>query len=146
MFSTQQRIRFDDVDGAGIVYYPRFFHLCHTALEDFFNALGPVEYSQLIKVRRRGFPTVHIESDFYRPLVYGDVANIHLEVLKVGNTSVHFRYRIHRNDDVDKAFEARIITAYLDLDITRPVVVEADVRALLEQHLVAVSAAPAGTA
>ena len=26
-FTSVQKIRFDDVDGAGIVYYPQFFHL-----------------------------------------------------------------------------------------------------------------------
>lgn len=135
MFSTQQRIRFDDVDGAGIVYYPRFFHLCHTALEDFFNTLGPVEYAHIIRVRRRGFPTVHVESDFARPLQYGDVAHIHLGVLKVGQKSVHFRYRIHRNGETDHAFEARIVCAYLDLDAQRAVPVDDDVRAVLEKHL-----------
>ncbi len=37
-FTSVQKFRFDDVDGAGIVYYPQFFHLCHAAFEDFFSA------------------------------------------------------------------------------------------------------------
>ena len=32
-FTSIQKIRFDDVDGAGIVYYPQYFHLCHAAFE-----------------------------------------------------------------------------------------------------------------
>ena len=36
-FTSVQKIRFDDVDGAGIVYYPQYFHLCHKAFEDLFS-------------------------------------------------------------------------------------------------------------
>ena len=32
-FTSIQKIRFDDVDGAGIVYYPTLFHYCHVAFE-----------------------------------------------------------------------------------------------------------------
>lgn len=46
-FSSVQKIRFDDVDGAGIVYHPQFFHLCHAAFEDFFDTAAPVSYPQL---------------------------------------------------------------------------------------------------
>ncbi|HEY7698614.1 MAG TPA: acyl-CoA thioesterase, partial [Vicinamibacteria bacterium] len=63
-FTSIQKIRFDDVDGAGIVYYPQFFHLCHAAFEDFFDTAAPVSYPALVKDRRLGFPTVKIESEF----------------------------------------------------------------------------------
>ena len=73
-FTSTQKIRFDDVDGAGIVYYPQFFHLCHKAFEDYFDELAGMSYPQLIKDMRRGFPAVAIESTFVSPLTYGDVA------------------------------------------------------------------------
>ena len=34
-----EKVRFSDVDNAGIVYYPRFFHYCHVAREEFFTEL-----------------------------------------------------------------------------------------------------------
>src|ERR1700709_1939656 len=86
-YTSVQKIRFDDVDGAGIVYYPRFLHLCHAAFEDFFDAAAPFSYPELITKRRLGFPTVHITADFTAPLSYGDVAIVSLEVLKVGRSS-----------------------------------------------------------
>ena len=66
-FTSLLKIRFDDVDGAGIVYYPHFFHLCHNAFEDFFDDAASVSYPQLINEKRRGFPTVAIHSDFSAP-------------------------------------------------------------------------------
>src|ERR1043165_6968397 len=99
MFESAQPIRFNDVDGAGIVYYPRFFHLCHNAFEDFFTAVAPYSYPALINEKRRGFPTVHLEGDFRRPLRYGDVAIVQLGVMQVGPRSARFPYQIRKRDD-----------------------------------------------
>ena len=83
-FTSIQKIRFDDVDGAGIVYYPQFFHLCHAAFEDFFDSVAPISYPDLISKRRRGFPTVALESQFIAPLAYGDFAIIQVAVRTIG--------------------------------------------------------------
>ncbi len=37
-FRTPLVVRFGDLDPAGIVYYPRYGHLCHVAMEEFFAA------------------------------------------------------------------------------------------------------------
>ncbi len=79
-FTSLQKIRFDDVDGAGIVYYPQFFHLCHKAFEDFFDDAASVSYPRLINDLRRGFPTVAINSEFSAPLRYGDIALVKLAI------------------------------------------------------------------
>ncbi len=98
-FTSLQKIRFDDVDGAGIVYYPQFFHLCHKAFEDFFDNAASVSYPDLVNVQRRGFPTVAITSDFTASLSYGDIALIKLQVSKIGRTSAEFSYEIRRKSD-----------------------------------------------
>ena len=115
-FVSVQKIRFDDVDGAGIVYYPKFFHLCHAAFEDFFDDVAPFSYPVLIAERRRGFPTVHIETDFSAPLAYGDTAVVTLSVAKVGTKSLTLRYEIRRKRDSALCMQAQIVTAYIDLD------------------------------
>jgi len=71
-FTSVQKIRFDDVDGAGIVYYPQYFHLCHKAFEDFFDESEGFSYPQLINELHRGFPTVAIQSEFSAPLTQKD--------------------------------------------------------------------------
>ncbi len=134
-FTSVQKIRFDDVDGAGIVYYPQFFHLCHAAFEDFFDTVASVPYPQLIRDRRLGFPTVAIESTFTAPLAYGDIAVVDLSVEKVGRTSVTFAYTIRRRRDGASCFQARVTTVLIDLDAQRPRALPDDLRAILEQYL-----------
>ena len=44
-FQAQMKVCFSDIDNAGIVYYPRFVHYFHVALEDFFSMELGVDYS-----------------------------------------------------------------------------------------------------
>ena len=77
MFSYATPVRFADVDHAGIVYYPRFFHYFHVAFEELWRArIGPAAYSEIIDRDRIGFPAVRAECDFKAPLKFGDTAEI----------------------------------------------------------------------
>ncbi len=137
VFTSVQKIRFDDVDGAGIVYYPQFFHLCHKAFEDFFDTAAPISYPQLIRDRRLGFPTVAIESRFDSPLEYGDTAIVELTVDSVGRTSVVLTYTIRRKRDAVTCFRATVTTVLIDLDRRRPVPLPPELRTILETSLAA---------
>ncbi len=134
-YTSVQKIRFDDVDGAGIVYYPRFLHLCHAAFEDFFDAAAPFSYPDLIEKKRRGFPTVHIEADFTAPLSYGDTAIVTLAVTRVGRSAVDMRYEIRRKRDSALSFTARITTVFIDLDTQKSLPLTEELRAVFESYL-----------
>ncbi|MCP4901280.1 MAG: acyl-CoA thioesterase [bacterium] len=134
-FTSIHKIRFDDVDGAGIVYYPQYFHLCHAAFEDFFDTAASISYSELIRGRRLGFPTVSIESNFTAPLSYGDQAVVGLAVKNVGTTSATFTYSIRRKRDGVPCFSATVTTVLINLDTQKPQPIPDDLRATLEQEL-----------
>ena len=134
-FTSIHKIRFDDVDGAGIVYYPQYFHLCHAAFEDFFDTAASISYSELIRGRRLGFPTVDIASSFTAPLTYGDVAVVELSVERIGRTSATFSYRIRRRRDGAACFTATVTTVLIDLDSQQPEPIPPDLRAILEGEL-----------
>ena len=56
-------VRFADVDHAGIVYYPRFFHYFHLAFEELFRQrIGARAYVDLLDKDRVGFPAVRAEA------------------------------------------------------------------------------------
>jgi 4-hydroxybenzoyl-CoA thioesterase len=96
-FSFTTPVRFADVDHAGIVYYPRFFHFFHIAFEELWRSrIGPRAYSDLIDRERVGFPAVRAECDFKAPLRFGDTAEIVVSVSQLGTKSITFRYRVYR--------------------------------------------------
>ena len=119
-FTFTTPVRFADVDHAGIVYYPRFFHLFHVAFEELWRErIGPRAYSELIDRDRIGFPAVRAECDFKGPLRFGDSAEIEVSVTKLGAKSITFRYRVWRGaDDLrDRALSAEgsVVCAVVDL-------------------------------
>ena len=115
-FTYSTPVRFADVDHAGIVYYPRFFHYFHVAFEELWRVrIGPKAYSDIIDNERIGFPAVRAECDFKAPLKFGDTAEIEVSIPRLGAKSITFRYRIFRSGDRALCAEGQVITAVVDL-------------------------------
>jgi len=69
-FTTELPVRFGEIDQAGVVYYPRFFHYFHQAFEEWFRQALGVSYPDLVLKEKIGFPSVRVESEFLTPLRY----------------------------------------------------------------------------
>jgi 4-hydroxybenzoyl-CoA thioesterase len=120
MFTYALPVRFADVDHAGIVYYPRFFHYFHVAFEELWRArIGPQAYSDIIDRDRIGFPAVRAECDFKAPLKFGDTAEIEVTIPRLGTKSITFRYRIFRAAVTPgtrvQCAEGQVVCAVVDL-------------------------------
>ena len=118
-FEFEKKVRFGEIDEAGIIYYPRFFDFYHVAMEEFFEKAVGTPYATVIKEWKVGFPTVHVEADFFSPLRFGDVMRISVSIVKLGKSSVRTRYRVHRLPDGKVAAEARLTTACVDMTTFR---------------------------
>ncbi|WP_428263744.1 acyl-CoA thioesterase [Haliangium sp.] len=128
-------VRFSDIDHAGIVYYPVFFHYFHVAFEEFFRArLGGRSYVALLDEERVGFPSVSARCDYKAPLRFGDEMDIEMSVARLGERSVTFHYRVWRrpggDDDPVLAAEGDNTCAVVDLDAFRATPIPARLRAL----------------
>lgn len=115
-FRSQLKIRFGDIDHAGIVYYPRFLHYFHVALEEFFEQALEIDYPVLLDKHRIGLPTVHLETDFNRPLRYGDQIEVEVSVIKIGKCSISFGYRAFKKDEKEPFTGGYNVTVCLDMD------------------------------
>jgi acyl-CoA thioesterase FadM len=73
---------------------------------------------------------VHIETDYWQPLRYGDALDIELTVPKVGDRSATFRYVGYRHRDGLKACQADITCACVNLDSFKSSAIPEDLRAL----------------
>ena len=87
-FRTPIKVCFGDIDNAGIVYYPRFLHYFHLAMEEFFSRELGIDYAEVLHQRNLSLPTVHVERDFRRRLRYGDQIDMEVRVIHVGRTSI----------------------------------------------------------
>lgn len=114
-------VRFGDCDPAGFVYYPVLFHYFHLGLEEFFAARCGLTYAALMAEHRLGFPTVHVETDFSAPLIYGNTFDLETQVTQIGTTSATFAYLISRADDELECARSTQVQVCLNLDTRRAV-------------------------
>lgn len=119
-FTWTTPVRFADVDHAGIVYYPRFFHYFHLAFEELWRArMGTRAYVDLLDRDRVGFPAVRAECEYRAPLRFGDLAEIEVRVTRLGTKSITFGYEVHRGADGGReralAASGSVVCAVVDL-------------------------------
>jgi 4-hydroxybenzoyl-CoA thioesterase len=107
-YAAEFTIRFGEIDQAGVVYYPRFFHYFHQTFESWFgDALG-VPYSVLVTGQNLGFPSVSVQTEFSNPLRYGDTVKIELDLVDIGSRSITLQYTAVRLSDGAVSAKARI--------------------------------------
>ncbi len=128
-------VRFADVDHAGIVYYPRFFHYFHVAFEELFRSrMGARGYVDLLDRDRVGFPAVRAEADYQAPLKFGDTAEISLVVERMGRTSITFTYIVRRQEDGVPCATGKVVCAVVDLSAFKSAPVPERIAALLADY------------
>lgn len=83
------QIEFNHCDPAGIVFYPRYFEMTNSVVENFFADEVGKSFAQMhIEGMHNGVPTVHINADFVAPSRLGDKVLFTLRVRKLGGSSV----------------------------------------------------------
>jgi 4-hydroxybenzoyl-CoA thioesterase len=120
-YRARVKVRFGDSDPAGIAYYPRLYHYCHIAFEEFFEEFVGLPYASLLEQERIGFPTVRVESYFRRPIKYGDILEIEVGVSRLGESSVTFEFRATKAGEGELRFASSHILVAVDVLSLKPV-------------------------
>ena len=116
-FQKLIKICFGDIDNAGIVYYPRFVHYFHLAMEEFFSSEIGIDYAEVIHKRNVSLPTVHLEADFKRRVRYGDEINMEIRIIKLGQSSITWGYRgYRRTGEKELVIEGQNVTVCVSAD------------------------------
>jgi 4-hydroxybenzoyl-CoA thioesterase len=132
-FVHLHRVRFDEVDAAGIAYFAHFFRWCHDAMAALLAALDG-GYASLVTERRLGFPAVHVEADFESPLRFDDEVRIAVAVERLGTSSCSLRFDLQRPDG-RRVARIHHVVALTDLAAMRSRPLPDDVRSLLQRHV-----------
>ena len=98
-YTTTVKVRFGDIDHAGIAYYPNLYHYLHIAFEEFFEEFAGTPYPDVLDKEKVGFPTVKVETQFLKPIRYGDTLAVTLSVPRIGRSSVEILFRAVRHGD-----------------------------------------------
>jgi len=93
-FEIRQKIRFGDVDRAGIAFYPRILHMCHVAFERLWDEFFKRPFSDVMDKEGFGMPVVNIQADFKKALKFGEEIIFSVSLFQMGNKSVTLLYSL----------------------------------------------------
>jgi YbgC/YbaW family acyl-CoA thioester hydrolase len=96
-FEHRTRVRFQDVDAAGIVFFARVFDLFHDAYVEALRA-GGVELSSVLAANVWAAPLTSCDAQFRRPLRFGDEITVELRAELVERDLI-VRYRVRSSRD-----------------------------------------------
>jgi 4-hydroxybenzoyl-CoA thioesterase len=131
LFETTIKVRFSDVDRAGIAYYPRVVHWLHVAFEDFWEEWIGVPYATVLEKENLGFPAVNLAVEFIKPTRFGELLTVRVGVEEIGRSSSRFRYEV-LGPERDRRVVAHVTVVCVALDVLKSVTLPDRYRAKFE--------------
>ena len=133
-FEHRLVVRFNDVDHAKVVYYPKYLDYCHEAFEEFMRAGTGEPYADTVNHLGVGYPAVHADVHYRAPARFGDELTIRVTCIRLGTKSVRLRYEIDRVGDGARVADADVTTSAIDMARFVGVPIPAEHRAMFAAH------------
>lgn len=113
VFEVRDRVRWSDVDIAGIIYFGAYVRFVELAETELFRALG-FPYGKMFELLDIWLPRVHLDFDFFAPALMDDELVLKTHIAKLGSSSITLRMIVHnaRAQEVDAA--ATLVVAAVD--------------------------------
>jgi 4-hydroxybenzoyl-CoA thioesterase len=105
------RIEWGDCDGAGIVFYPRYFEWFDACTHGLFERAGLPMARLLAEYRIVGIPMVDTRARFLQPSTFGDELGAESTIVRWGRSSFDVQHRLRRDATIAvEGFETRVWT------------------------------------
>ncbi len=90
-FIKEEKIRFQHIDYAGIVFYPRFLEMLNALVEDWFEEALERPFASIHETN--GIPTVDLKVQFKKAARLGEILTKYLWVTNLGSASMVCGFR-----------------------------------------------------
>jgi 1,4-dihydroxy-2-naphthoyl-CoA hydrolase len=132
LFSETRFVRFQDVDAATTIYFPRVLEYFADAYLGLLRQAG-LDVPRLLRERVLAAPLKHAEADYLRPLFFGDEVAAQVVRARLGTTSVAFGHRLVRPDGTVSAV-GHTVHVFVDGKSFKPIELPTELRAFIEQQ------------
>lgn len=95
-FIKKEKVRFQHVDYAGIVFYPRFLEMLNCLVEDFYEEALDMPFKNIHKTG--GIPTVDLKIQFKKAARLGDELTKYLWIKNLGGSSMLCGFKFEYED------------------------------------------------
>lgn len=111
-WTTTRLVEFQHCDPAGIVFYPRYFEMINSVIEQYFRDHVGYSFGRMHLKDHRGIPTAKIDATFHAPSRLEDLLAFSIDVSHVGNSSAGLTIRAFCG--VEPRLTARSVLVQID--------------------------------
>ena len=138
-FSIEERVRWGDVDAAGIIFYGSYIRFFEIAETELFRAVG-LPYGKVFEELNIWLPRVHLECDFHRAAQMDDLLEVSVYVARIGESSLRLNFEVRKKTEAGEIEEKLMATAHFVLVSTdranlKPLPVPDALRRALDPYL-----------
>jgi acyl-CoA thioester hydrolase len=114
-FTIEERVRWGDVDAAGIIFYGSYIRFFEYAETELFRAAG-LPYGMMFDELDIWLPRVHLENDFFSAAKLDDLLEVSVFVSSIGNSSLRLDFEVRRNKKPDLIATAHFVLVSVKRD------------------------------
>lgn len=131
-FEVRERVRWNDSDPMGIIFYGAYVRLFGVAEEELFRACS-LPFSELRIGRGVWIPRKALHMEFHSPAELDEEVAVQAWFGKLGRTSLTMRFEVYRASDRAHRASGSLTVVCVDKDTIRPKPLPEEVRALLSR-------------
>jgi YbgC/YbaW family acyl-CoA thioester hydrolase len=129
-YTIEDRVRWGDVDAAGIIFYGAYIRFFEIAETELFRAVG-LPYPVMFEELDVWLPRVHLECDFHHVARLDDLLEVSAYVGRIGNKSIRLEFEVRRKGDELLIADAHFVLATVKRDTFETVAIPAELRTRL---------------
>ncbi|MEO6391025.1 MAG: thioesterase family protein [Pyrinomonadaceae bacterium] len=133
-YSIDERVRWGDVDAAGIIFYGAYIRFFEFAETELFRSVG-LPYSVMFDELDVWLPRVHLECDFKLAAKLDDMLHVSVYVGKIGNSSLRLDFEVRRRGEEPLVATAHFVLAAVQRETFAKVPVPDELRNRLAEYM-----------
>jgi YbgC/YbaW family acyl-CoA thioester hydrolase len=132
-YTIEERVRWGDVDAAGIIFYGAYIRFFEFAETELFRDVG-LPYSVMFDELDVWLPRVHLECDFYHAARLDDLLEVSVYVGRFGNKSMRLDFEVRRKGEEREIAHAHFALASVRRDTFETVPIPEELKTRLAPY------------
>ncbi|MEJ6719684.1 MAG: thioesterase family protein [Akkermansiaceae bacterium] len=125
-FEWSRLVEFYETDLAGIAHFSNFYRWMESAEHAFKRERGMILHCDGV-----GWPRVNASADFKKPVKFGDLVRVRVEVAQLRMRSVRYVFEIRVNESAEVHATGEMTSVCVDLSTMKAIEIPAEIRECL---------------
>ena len=134
-FTIEERVRWGDVDAAGIIFYGAYIRFFEIAETELFRAAG-LAYGVMFETLDVWLPRVHLECDFHHAAKLDDLLEVSVFVGRIGQSSLRLNFEVRRKGEPDLIATAHFVLVTVQRTTFKTIPVAEELRMRLSPYTI----------